>query len=353
MHRAFESMDLDRDGVISETDLVTSLGQCDVDEFTARRALLAADIHARGCLEFREFAAACLPLDEVPSDKVHGALEKLFKQLCGPSGGIDFSALLSRMACSDESDVDNLAALFRRHDRHGDGHLIKEDFFAALGVDTSTTWVPKPKPEEAKPLVRLLRGAAKDASIWGGCLQSWVYATVGQPSMAKKAGRWYYEVALAKCEYPQLGWVDQDFEFFDKSCDDGVGDDEHGWAVDGVRQTRWHNGENPYDKKWPRPVVIGCALNLESKATMHFSVDGLWSEAPDFQDIAFTGSLFPAASGIDVGTFRFSKQECRYSPPDSSYSFLDESDPQSGLAASPEAAGEEGSAALSGRVASP
>lgn len=46
-----------------------------------------------------------------------------------------------------------------------------------------------------------------------------------------------------------------------------------------------HNGLENYDLEWPRPVVVGCALDLDSTPrTIQFSVDGRWPETPEFQD---------------------------------------------------------------------
>lgn len=323
LHDAFEHVDADRDGVLTEGDLVSSLQHVGFEMAVAREVLHAVDIHGRGYLEFREFAAECFLVVGLPSEKLQGALEKLFLQLRGPGGGVAFSSLLNRFAYVAEEDAENLAAQFRIYDRHGDGQLTKDEFFGIWGFTPSPTWKLTQIPESPTPLVSILKGCWKDASVRGADVDSWKFTTFGQPSLAKAGGRWYYEICICKCDYPQIGWADEAFELDDSACDNGVGDDGHSWGVDGVRGSKWHNGGSDYTTTWPRPVVVGCAVDLESNPTrMFFSTDGKWDEAPAFEGILFTGGIYPAASGVESGSFLFSAQDCLFAPPDRTYLHL-------------------------------
>jgi len=243
-------------------------------------------------------------------------------QMGGPSGGVELSAFLNRIACAADRDLENLAAQFRCLDRHGDGRLTKGEFFGIWSLDPMPGWRPATRPESPKALVRVLRGFAKESSLRGGAVHAWNFTTFGQPSFGRRSGRWYYELEIRKAEYPQVGWADRRFEFDDSTNDDGVGDDAFSWAVDGVRMKTWHDGEAPYHTTWPRPAVIGCALDFGTPRSMRFSVDGEWSETPEFEDFFFVGEIYPAASGIGVGAFRFSVHDCAYSPPDDTYHYF-------------------------------
>jgi hypothetical protein len=44
----------------------------------------------------------------------------------------------------------------------------------------------------------------------------------------------------------------------------GVGDDAHSWAVDGARQLKWPNGEEPYKCTWQAGDFIGLACDLDA-----------------------------------------------------------------------------------------
>merc|ERR1712232_233537 len=72
--------------------------------------------------------------------------------------------------------------------------------------------------------------------------------TVGLKGLARATGKLYYEVKLGMdLRYPQLGWLTEEFEEKDNDSN-GVGDDSHGWATDGVRHKFWH--EKPVDSSW-------------------------------------------------------------------------------------------------------
>jgi hypothetical protein len=76
-------------------------------------------------------------------------------------------------------------------------------------------------------------------------------------------GSWYYEVELQSEGVMQLGWADNLFEG-DSTNGDGVGDDTHSWAYDGVRQQAWNGKEKDYGDQWATGDVVGCSLTIGS-----------------------------------------------------------------------------------------
>lgn len=316
----FTVLDAKHDGILTEDEL----GIVIEDSVIMRQALRAADIHGRGHLEFREFAGAILDLSKLPGDAFRGNVEKLFAQLSSASGSVNFQTLLRRFACSDIRDVENLEDQFLTHDTHGDGHLTKEEFFKLWGLQVDSDWVAPVPPPPTKQQIRILRGKKSGIAVHGLRVESDAYSTFGQPHLGRAKGRWYYELEIIKFDSPQVGWVDQDFEFEDGDAEDGVGDDAAGWGVDGERKLKWHGvqGEEKYDVTWPRPLVLGCAADLNHPPHLRFAVDGVWDEEPAFEDFTFVGKMYPACSGIELGTFRFAPSDCQFAPPDSSYLHL-------------------------------
>jgi len=331
-HQAFDDLDADRDGVLSESDIKLAFLRCGLDEVAAKEVLLAVDVHGRGVIEFRAFAAAFTDVAALPVHAAYGCAEKLLMQLTGyqsrgkeeSTRGPNLASLLKRLDCKDEQDVENFIECFHQHDKHGDGHLTKQEFLQLWGLQPLTSWAPPEAPEPPKALVQMLRGDAEEAYIEGCKVDTKHYTSFGQPALGQRSGRWYYEVKILKSDSPQVGWADAGFETFDSVQEDGVGDDEHGWGVDGERQLKWHKGSTSWGEVWPRPVVIGCALDLDvTPPSMFFSVDGTWDATPAFKDFTYSGYVYPAASGILVGTFCFSAEDCQHMPPDPSYCHLD------------------------------
>jgi serine/threonine protein kinase len=323
----FLALDSDRDGVLSEADLVSAFAHCGKGNAAAKEALFAADIRRQGILEFCEVAAACIDVALLPQGIVYGISEKMFAQLHGPDNGVAYLSLLERFAGEDECDDDNLTEMLHRCDSHGDGHLTKEDFFKIWGLELLPDWRTPSPPEPPLASVRMLRGDVNVCHIEGGVVMSQNFATFGQPSCARSSGCWYYEVHIRKYESPQIGWADEDFIILQEPCDNGVGDDAHSWGVDGERQCKWHDGQDAYEPSipWAHPLVLGCALDLgpDGRRQMFFSVDGQWDSTPAFQDFAIDGALYPAGSGILDGRFCFKSSECVFQPPDSTYDYLE------------------------------
>lgn len=343
---AFAAADADADGILSDLDLVATFQELeapeglDEREAMARGALLAADVHGRGWLCFRQFAAAYVKLEELHPDANRGAAERVFAQLAGASAASDagagacgseiaFHTLAARLGGTDAADVGTLTELLRRQDPKGHGRLTRDAFFSLLGLDVSSDWSPPLPPEPLPGVVKLLRGSSDDSWVDGRnveAIEKTSFLTFGQPSLARSSGRWYYEVEVTKADYPQVGWADMDFEHFCETTENGVGDDNHSWGVDGVRQMKWQKDleDGEWDVVWARPVIVGCAVNLDpgSGPSMLFAADGEWAPEPIFESIRFTKALYPAASGLQIGAFRFGESECIHRPPDPSYAYL-------------------------------
>ena len=77
-------------------------------------------------------------------------------------------------------------------------------------------------------------------------------------------GKWYYEILIVEAGLAQFGWGDRDFEPSSESGD-GTGDDEHSWAYDGHRTSKWHDGSTTWGKSWSSGQVVGCAVDLDNR----------------------------------------------------------------------------------------
>ena len=91
---------------------------------------------------------------------------------------------------------------------------------------------------------------------------------------------------------PQFGFCTREFESREDAGEEGVGDDAWSWAVDGVRQLKWHEGnKGAYGCKWSVGDVIGFSLNMRTAgaATLSVSVNG-----------SFAAPNGPAFTAIDA-----------------------------------------------------
>ena len=112
------------------------------------------------------------------------------------------------------------------------------------------------------------------------------FAAAGD-GVAKVAGKWYYEYVPDHGGVAQVGWQRAGERTF--SPDDGVGDNQHGWAFDGKRQKKWHRGGSSYggnSAPWAAGDVVGCLLNLDENEVI-FTVNG-----------SAMGVAFTAADGL-------------------------------------------------------
>eukprot|EP00439_Symbiodinium_sp_Y106_P001589 s7915_g1.t1 len=193
-------------------------------------------------------------------------------------------------------------------------------------------------PSEGPHLLpRLLRGGTADST------QEWV--TVGFPDYAQDSGRFFFEVRFYRFVYrnvrlqdlelakptallrdaaygkesraPQIGLLSTGFEIrAGAKSTQGVGDDLHGWAVDGLNSSRWHGGtNNAWSQIWPavgsgaerhlkEEVIVGVAVDLDSRQIL-FGTNGVWAPAFGEEDFPLGVAVYPALSVYGKAAFIF------------------------------------------------
>lgn len=143
--------------------------------------------------------------------------------------------------------------------------------------------------------------------------------TCGAKELLKSAGNFYHEVRFDVFPTaPQIGWLTGGFDeqgpFYA-----GVGDDEHGWAADGVRHVSWHcgaSGPAVWPRSWQAGDVIGCAISIES-GQMQFSLNGEWIANAGISFLPEGRNFFPAASLEGECSFSILRGTWRFLPPGS------------------------------------
>ncbi|CAE7029306.1 unnamed protein product [Symbiodinium sp. CCMP2592] len=176
-------------------------------------------------------------------------------------------------------------------------------------ANTSLDDVPRIQPQ-------LLRGLTADTT------NEWV--TMGFPDLPQKKGRYYFEIELIRgCQSPQVGLLSSRFELAPRTKGQhlyGVGDDAHGWAVDGQHSILWHDGKklawsrtwgqsgNGASRQLAQNVVVGIAVDIDA-GKIWFGSDGDWDEeaTPSFgPNLVPKGSnLYPALSFKGRAQFNF------------------------------------------------
>jgi len=137
-------------------------------------------------------------------------------------------------------------------------------------------------------------------------------------------GCFYLELQVVYIDSaPQFGFCTREFESREDARGEGVGDDAWSWAVDGVRQMKWHSGKSAYGCEWSAGDVIGLALDMRTAgaACMSVSVNGSFAapNGPAFTDMQAV-HLSPAFSNRD-GRYRvnFGERPFVHAPPDAEY----------------------------------
>ncbi len=139
-------------------------------------------------------------------------------------------------------------------------------------------------------------------------------------------GCFYFELQVIDIDGPvQCGFCTEGFEPYEISKGEGAGDDAWSWAVDGIRQSKWHEGKRgaAHGSEWSVGDVIGFALDMRTADAAIFSVSVNGSFAapngPAFTDI-HAPYLSPAFSG-DGGRYRvnFGDRPFVHAPPDAEY----------------------------------
>jgi hypothetical protein len=83
------------------------------------------------------------------------------------------------------------------------------------------------------------------------------FSTLRSTHSCPLGSKGYYEVEILGLDTKtQYGFATAVFERV-RGAFNGVGDDEHTWAVDCARQLRWHNGKVPNELRWKQGGVMG------------------------------------------------------------------------------------------------
>ena len=135
-------------------------------------------------------------------------------------------------------------------------------------------------------------------------------------------GKFYYEAEVIKIVgVMQLGFVTEGFPLSEHSHDKGVGDLDHSWGFDGIRQLLWPKKHGAFGSKWEIGDTLGFACDLVNKS-ISFSVNGSF-EAPNgmaFENINAEW-LSPGLSASGGGSLavNFGDRPFKCNPPDDSY----------------------------------
>ena len=122
---------------------------------------------------------------------------------------------------------------------------------------------------------------------------------------------------------PQFGVCTHGFEMREDPQNEGTGDDAWSWAVDGKRQTKWHEGDQgAYGSKWAVGDIIGFALDMRTAGAAVFSVSVNGSFAAP-NGVAFTAIdapyLSPSFTGDGRYRINFGDRPFSHAPPDADY----------------------------------
>jgi len=134
------------------------------------------------------------------------------------------------------------------------------------------------------------------------------FPSVGVPDMLAMSGILYFELELITAlEGPQIGFVTERFRRTDRGINEGVGDDLHGWAVDGDRGQRWFGGAgSTWACEWAAGDVVGFAANIDA-GKMAVAKNGSWTGhgcGVVFQDVDLKVGVYPAMA-VAKGEVRY------------------------------------------------
>jgi len=142
-------------------------------------------------------------------------------------------------------------------------------------------------------------------------------------------GCFYFELQVVEIYGPQqFGFCTEGFQPREIPKGEGPGDDAWSWAVDGVRQKKWHDATAlqgsgaAHGSKWAVGDVIGFALDMRAPdaAIFSVSVNGSFDapNGPAFTDI-HAPYLSPAFTGAGQYRVNFGDRPFVHAPPDAEY----------------------------------
>ena len=152
------------------------------------------------------------------------------------------------------------------------------------------------------------------------------FSTVGTAEVRAGAGKVFYEVQLLELPAKacvQFGWASGGFDLSNNSAaNEGVGDDDSSWGVDGLRVKIWGNGAGAdWGERWEVGDTIGCAADVDG-GTLLFGRNGKWSSPMGlaFKGLRARGGLLPALSGKRARVrVNLGDQPWAHGPPDEAF----------------------------------
>ena len=185
---------------------------------------------------------------------------------------------------------------------------------------------PPPDAKEEDGRLRVLGG---DARVAGAvAVGKSEFATVAAAVDAVTRGKWYYEATILTGGVVQVGWALTTAAYNDVDGD-GVGDDAHSWAFDGLRGRKWTRGDDAaYGDAtcpWKQGDVVGCLLDADAGVAA-FSVNGApLGAAYDSLPTGGVDGFMAALSLEDNEAVRLALRpnDLKFAPPDG-YAALDQ-----------------------------
>jgi len=172
---------------------------------------------------------------------------------------------------------------------------------AAIEAESSANALQK---ASGGPVLKRLRGTpgeALDHDASAHTIQFAEFATIGTPDSLATSGSVYYELeVLGSDGIPQVGFATPSFQTgVDTGTGSGVGDCKFSWGFDGVRQSAWSDGDQPWPCEWEVGDVLGFAANIDV-GKIAVSKNGNWSESPlgvFFCSALIKGGVYPCLTG--------------------------------------------------------
>ena len=221
---------------------------------------------------------------------------------------------------------DRCAAIYAKV--HGDAHSRTADAQEqAAHARRRRLWIQKEKESDEAAnaaggvMIKRLRGLPGTIlhTVPGGTLQFDQFATAGAPEYVATCGVMYYEIEVLACDgEAQIGFSLPDgMPVVDGDCDDGVGDDNKSWGVDGTRQRLWHGGDTMWAVEWVVGDTFGLAANVDM-GKIAVSKNGSWAEGGCgvvFESDAVKAGVFPCFTGSEGFELQYRFKNFKHSAP--------------------------------------
>lgn len=175
------------------------------------------------------------------------------------------------------------------------------------------------------PQVEIFRGTEWNVTVKDDVCTFRTFSTVrASQYMCPSGHAAYYELEVIHLlQAPQFGFCTEAFEGTTKRLDNGVGDTDSSWGVDGHRNLTWHCTSKPWGgRRWKEGDVIGLACQLSKHSLEGGSIwvslngdflppYGLVFSLPS--DIAGLFAAFTASNGVT--RCNLGEKDFKYAPP--------------------------------------